>query len=131
MSGLRDKFFPPSRPVVRAVIPLTPEARERAVVAAIKADQGDPLPAVIGYVCAKHKLTVDQVTGRGRQKRLVDARQDVSVILREQFQLDLAVIGNALGGRDHTSVTHYLKRAKGMRRRTSGEGTKYYYPEAA
>ena len=45
-----------------------------------------------------------------RRKEIVKARQVVMFILREDFNVSYPLIGQKLGGKDHTTVIHsYLK----------------------
>ncbi len=51
-------------------------------------------------------LTVDDLTGQSRSRVLVNARQVAMYLCRELTDLSLPRIGQAFGGRDHTTVMH-------------------------
>ncbi|WP_425230228.1 helix-turn-helix domain-containing protein [Sphingomonas sp.] len=55
-------------------------------------------------------LTVRELLGAGRAAHLVCARSAVALVAREQG-LSVPQIGRALGGRDHTTIVHALRRA--------------------
>ncbi|XNZ01589.1 chromosomal replication initiator protein DnaA [Micrococcus luteus] len=51
-------------------------------------------------------LTMDELTSKSRTRTLVTARQIAMYLLRELTEMSLPKIGQALGGRDHTTVIH-------------------------
>jgi chromosomal replication initiator protein len=51
-------------------------------------------------------LTVAELTGRGRSARIALQRQIVMYIMREETDASLPQVGQALGGRDHTTIMH-------------------------
>ena len=64
------------------------------------------LPQVIEAVAAHFRLTVDDLTGKGRSTRINQARQVAMLIARELTDTPLTQIGDAFGGRSHTTVLH-------------------------
>lgn len=72
---------------------------------------------VISDVAAMHCITAADIKGPKRSRHLVDAREDVTIILRERG-LSLPQIGKILGGRDHTTIMNLEARSK---RRMRGE----------
>lgn len=64
---------------------------------------------IIKGISQFHGLSVDIVRGRRRKKRLVCARAHIAHALREQSDLSLKEIGRLLGGRDHSTILHYLE----------------------
>ena len=51
-------------------------------------------------------LSVDDLCGTSRSRVLVNARQIAMYLCREMTELSLPKIGQAFGGRDHTTVMH-------------------------
>jgi len=51
-------------------------------------------------------LTMEELTSKSRTRTLVTARQIAMYLLRELTEMSLPKIGQALGGRDHTTVIH-------------------------
>ena len=51
-------------------------------------------------------VTVDELCGSSRSRMLVTARQIAMYLCRELTELSLPKIGQAFGGRDHTTVMH-------------------------
>lgn len=62
--------------------------------------------AVIGQTAAYFGLTIDDLCGSSRSRVLVTARQIAMYLCRELTDLSLPKIGQAFGGRDHTTVMH-------------------------
>jgi len=61
---------------------------------------------VIGQTAAYFGLTIDDLCGSSRSRVLVTARQIAMYLCRELTDLSLPKIGQAFGGRDHTTVMH-------------------------
>lgn len=53
-----------------------------------------------------YAVTVDDLCGSSRSRQLVTARQIAMYLCRELTDLSLPKIGQAFGGRDHTTVMH-------------------------
>lgn len=62
--------------------------------------------AVIGQTAAYFGLTIEDLCGSSRSRVLVNARQIAMYLCRELTDLSLPKIGQAFGGRDHTTVMH-------------------------
>ncbi len=61
---------------------------------------------VIGQTAAYFGLTIDDLCGSSRSRVLVTARQIAMYLCRELTDMSLPKIGQAFGGRDHTTVMH-------------------------
>jgi chromosomal replication initiator protein len=61
---------------------------------------------IISAVANFYQMDVSVLTGRGRSKDVAAARQMAMYIAREETGASLPQIGEALGGRDHTTVMH-------------------------
>lgn len=61
---------------------------------------------VIKIVADYFDIAIEDVVGPCRKKNLTEPRQMIMFIMREELKLSYPVIGQALGGRDHTTVIH-------------------------
>ena len=61
---------------------------------------------IIGSVCAFYKLEKEKLLGKSKKKELVQPRQICAYLMCEILNIPLVSIGEALGGRDHTTVIH-------------------------
>ena len=62
--------------------------------------------SIMAQTAAYFSLTVDDLCGTSRSRVLVNARQIAMYLCRELTELSLPKIGQAFGGRDHTTVMH-------------------------
>ena len=51
-------------------------------------------------------ITVEEMAGRERSRRIAFPRQVAMFLLREETKLSLPQIGESLGGRDHTTIMY-------------------------
>ncbi len=87
--------------------PLTVQTSQKALSnmarpAAVKVTVEDIMKAVATYF----GLQVDDLTGPRRSREIALARQFVMYLTRDMTDLSLPQIGQALGGRDHTTVMY-------------------------
>jgi len=59
-----------------------------------------------------YKLDKDSIYEKTRKKEIVKARQVVMYLLREDFNVSYPLIGQKLGGKDHTTVIHSCLKIK-------------------
>jgi len=59
-------------------------------------------------------LAIEDLTGSSRSRLLVTARQMAMYLTRELTDLSLPKIGQAFGGRDHTTVMHASQKIRGL-----------------
>src|SRR3989338_4548111 len=65
---------------------------------------------VVKVVSEHYNLDENSIYEKTRRKEIVRARQVVMYLLREDFNVSYHLIGQKLGGKDHTTVIHsYLK----------------------
>ncbi len=87
-------------------IPLTKELVDSALVDLLP-QRRELAPAdVIQLVADAFGITVDQILARDRSRKVALPRQIAMYLLREESQISLPQIGEALGGRDHTTVMY-------------------------
>ena len=63
-------------------------------------------PGLLGAVAASFNLTVEDLTGRLRNKEAAQARHIAMYLLKQQNNCSLAEIGAMLGGRNPSTVSH-------------------------
>jgi chromosomal replication initiator protein len=61
---------------------------------------------IMAQTAAYFSLSVEDLCGSSRSRVLVNARQIAMYLCRELTELSLPKIGQAFGGRDHTTVMH-------------------------
>ena len=67
---------------------------------------------VVKIVSEYYKLEESSVYEKTRKKEIVKARQIVMYLLREDFNVSYPLIGQKLGGKDHTTVIHSCLKIK-------------------
>jgi len=61
---------------------------------------------LIETVCSFYDLSLEDMLGKSREKRLAFPRQIIMYLMREELQASYPMIGHELGGRDHTTAMH-------------------------
>lgn len=87
------------------------QKQERAIAEAIPAylthvDRPNRLVKLFSDACG---FTVGELQSARRNKRLVQARQCLAWLLKQQTSFSLPRIGRKLGGRDHSTIIHSIK----------------------
>jgi chromosomal replication initiator protein len=76
----------------------------------IKPKKNVAVKEVVRIVGEHYNLEESTIYEKTRRKEIVKARQIVMYLLREDFNVSYPLIGQKLGGKDHTTVIHsYLK----------------------
>jgi chromosomal replication initiator protein len=68
------------------------------------------LSTIQNAVAKEWGVTVDMLKSKTRTKQITTPRQIAMFLGRELLGLQLVEIGNAFGGRDHSTVIHSLER---------------------
>jgi chromosomal replication initiator protein len=88
---------------------LTPQLAEVAL-ADLLPQRRDLTPGqVVALVADKFNVSVDQLIGRDRSREIALPRQVAMYLLRREVNVSLPQIGEALGGRDHTTVMYAIQ----------------------
>ena len=74
------------------------------------------VPIIMAETAAYFGLSIEDLTGSSRSRLLVTARQMAMYLTRELTDLSLPKIGQAFGGRDHTTVMHATQKIRGLMR---------------
>jgi len=61
---------------------------------------------IIHEVSRFYDVTLDDIVGKSREKRLAHPRQIIMYLLRTELKMSYPAIGDELGGRDHTTAMH-------------------------
>ena len=61
---------------------------------------------IIDVCCDYYKVDRDDLTGKKKNKEIVDPRQITMYLITEILDTPLVVIGRVFGNRDHTTVMH-------------------------
>ncbi len=87
-------------------VPLTLEAAE-AALAGILSHSANLSPEVILSAVAQHYgLPREELIGRSRRRAVSTPRQLAMFLIREETDASLPLIGQVLGGRDHSTILH-------------------------
>jgi chromosomal replication initiator protein len=78
----------------------------------IKPKKNIAIKEVVKIVSEYYKLEEASVYEKTRKKEIVKARQVVMYLLREDFNVSYPLIGQKLGGKDHTTVMHSCLKIK-------------------
>ena len=69
-------------------------------------------PQLIETVSQMYGLTLDEILGKTREKKISFPRQIIMFLLREELKMSFPSIGDELGGRDHTTAMHAYEKIK-------------------
>jgi chromosomal replication initiator protein len=77
-------------------------------IAARRPPQRIPMESVASLVCEEFGVTREEMESARRTARIALSRQVAMYLCRHHTDRSLAAIGQAFGGRDHTTVVHSL-----------------------
>jgi len=88
--------------------PVSLEGAQRILADIIPAGGSRPLTVdlIQETVAEYYNIALEEMKGRRRDKHIVFPRQVAMYIIREETASSLPAIGNAFGGKDHTTVLH-------------------------
>lgn len=92
--------------------PLTLAEVKNLLKNSMKPKRNIAIKDVVKIVSEYYKLEEDSVYEKTRKKEIVKARQVVMYLLREDFNVSYPLIGQKLGGKDHTTVIHSCLKIK-------------------
>ena len=82
------------------------EAEEALKDIATAQTQNLTVDKIMDTVCNYYKVKKIDLIGKKKNKEIVDPRQICIYIITELMDIPLMTIGNAFGGRDHTTIMH-------------------------
>jgi chromosomal replication initiator protein len=86
--------------------PIGPELVESALTDMLPKNRRIAPAAIIDAVAVQFGIEREKLLGRERSKDIVLPRQVAMYLIREETNASLPEIGNAMGGRDHTTVMY-------------------------
>jgi len=92
---------------------ITPEMAHETLSTLVHRKERISVSEIIDTVAEHYGITQDELIGPSRQKEFVLPRQIVMYLAREETTSSLPEIGQALGGRDHTTVLHGSQKMSG------------------
>ena len=78
----------------------------------IRAKKTISIPEIVKMISDYYHIPDVYVYNKTRRKDVVKPRQIIMYILREDFDISYPMIGDRLGGRDHTTVIHSYEKIK-------------------
>jgi chromosomal replication initiator protein len=93
-----------------SAMPLSPQLVESLLADLLPRRADIQTDDVIALVAREYGLGTDRLLGRERTKDVALPRQVAMYLLREEANISLPKIGEALGGRDHTTVMYACDR---------------------
>lgn len=78
----------------------------------VKPKKSVSIPNIVKVVSEFYDIDEGSVYEKTRRKEIVRARQIIMYILRENFNVSYPLIGQKLGGKDHTTVIHSCLKIK-------------------
>ena len=94
--------------------PLTPRLAEMALSDLLPQARSVTAERVVDVVARSFNVTTDHLLGRDRSQNIALPRQVAMYLLREESNASLPQIGQALGGRDHTTVMYAIEKITDM-----------------
>lgn len=95
-------------------LPITPQMLESALADLLPRRNEVRPDQIIDAVAKNYNVTVDRILGRDRSREVALPRQIAMYLLRQEANISLPQIGNALGGRDHTTVMYGCEKVADM-----------------
>lgn len=87
-------------------LPLTPQLVESALADMLPRRSEVQPDQIVSRVAEAFGVTVESMLGRDRSRQIALPRQIAMYLLREEANISLPQIGEALGGRDHTTIMY-------------------------
>jgi chromosomal replication initiator protein len=95
-------------------MPLSPQLVQTALADLLPQRNNLDADQVIRAVASEFGISIDEMCGRGRSRDVALPRQVAMYLMREEANASLPQIGEALGGRDHTTVMYACEKIADM-----------------
>ena len=97
-------------------VPLSPEVVIQVLGGARRTKVRKISPRVVVEQTAQYyNIKSNDLTGSKRDRQIVLPRQVAMYIMRDELNMSFPQIAHALGGRDHTTVMHAVKKIEELR----------------
>ena len=92
--------------------PVTPELSDLALTSLLAQTPKDvaSVDEVLSAISQFTGITIDRIIGKKRDRATAEARRMAMYMLREEAHLTSTRVGQALGGKDHSTVINACKR---------------------
>ncbi|MDP4038551.1 MAG: chromosomal replication initiator protein DnaA [bacterium] len=99
---------------------VSPTADLAEAILGIKKIEEEKIDAkkVIGKVASYYNLKIDDIIGAKRDKQIVLPRQIAMYLMRSELDMSFPQIADSLGGRDHTTVMHGVKKIDNLKEKS-------------
>jgi chromosomal replication initiator protein len=87
-------------------MPVSLDLARQALAKLVNRPDNLTLAAIVAEVARYYSVSETELLSRSRHQKVAQARQVVMYLSREEINVSLPKIGDALGGRDHTTVMH-------------------------
>ncbi len=87
----------------------------KSILSSVEATGGHKIATprqFIETISAFYNITIDNILGKSREKKISFPRQIIMFMLREDMKMSYPSIGDELGGRDHTTAMHAHEKIK-------------------
>lgn len=98
-------------------MPITPQLVESVLADLLPRRSSVQPDEIVRQVAEVYGVTVDRILGRDRSRQVALPRQIAMYLLREEANISLPQIGEAIGGRDHTTVMYACDKVADMMER--------------
>lgn len=75
-----------------------------------KQEMTEAIQDLIAEVAHKHNISTDLLIGHNRRRGVIWPRFEIMWRARHELNAPLQLIGQVLGGRDHTTIMHGIRR---------------------
>ena len=89
--------------------PITIELAKEALFESVGGEHKEEVvttDSIIEAVCSFYKIQRSDLVGKKRNKEIVEPRQICAYLMTEMLSIPLVTVGEALGGRDYTTIIH-------------------------
>ena len=96
--------------------PITLELAANALNEAVSEEEHETVTSdkIISSVCAFYKISRENLLGKSKKKELVQPRQICAFLMCDIMNIPLVSIGEAMGGRDHTTIIHSREKVNNL-----------------